>query len=222
MYQSAVLVHADMCLISKVPCVTLLDLMGIRVSFLLLILGRRWGRNDGGIYDGTLFQNEATLHERCYHLSKQLLLQSVPDQQIPKTAESIPVRNLIAGINTAEFRKCAAVDCLCHCCLVTQVIEVLQQIQSEHDLQRIGFVAALSFVIARLNHGKPFSPRDDPLDLTEKFFFLRPHLRQFIAECGNCHLFIHGFIISHSAVFGTFFCAVLPYILSNHDTYSVT
>ena len=44
----------------------------------------------------------------------------------------------------------------------------------------------------------------------EKFFFLRPHLRQFIAECGNCHLFIHKFIISHSAVFGTFFCAVLP------------
>ena len=78
------------------------------------------------------------------------------------------------------------------------------------DLQRIGFVAALSFVIARLNHGKPFSPRDDPLDLTEKFFLLRPHLRQFIAECGNCHLFIHKFIISHSAVFGSFFCAVLP------------
>ena len=44
----------------------------------------------------------------------------------------------------------------------------------------------------------------------EKFFFLRPHLHQFIAECGNCHLFIHKFIISHSAVFGTFFCAVLP------------
>ena len=28
----------------------------------------------------------------------------------------------------------AAVDCLCHCCLVTQVIEVLQQIQSEHEM----------------------------------------------------------------------------------------
>ena len=78
------------------------------------------------------------------------------------------------------------------------------------DLQRIGFVAALSFVIARLNHGKPFLPRDDPFNLTEEFLFLRPHLRQFIAECGNCHLFIHKFIISHSAVFGTSFCAVLP------------
>ena len=35
---------------------------------------------------------------------------------------------------------------------IKPTIEVLQQIQSEHDLQRIGFVAALSFVIARLNH----------------------------------------------------------------------
>ena len=74
-----------------------------------------------------------------------------------------------------------------------------------------------AIVIARLNHGKPFSPRDDPLDLTEKFFFLRPHLRQFIAECGNRHLFIHKFIISHSAVFGTFFCAVLPQAFGTPD-----
>ena len=102
-YQSAVLVHADMCLISKVLSVSLFDLMGIRVSFLLLILGRRWGRNDGGIYNGALFQNEATLHECCYHLSEQLFLQSVPDQQIPESAESIPVRNLIAGIHAAEI-----------------------------------------------------------------------------------------------------------------------
>ena len=132
------------------------------------------------------------------------------DQQIAKTAKGIAVWTLIAGIDAAEIRKRTAVDCFCCGCLITQVVKILQQIQPQHDLQRIGFVAALSFVIARMNHGKPFSPRDDPLDLTEKFFFLRPHLRQFIAECGNCHLFIHKFIISHSAVFGTFFCAVLP------------
>ena len=77
-------------------------------------------------------------------------------------------------------------------------------------VQRLGFVAALSFVIARLNRGKPFLPRDDPFNLAEKFFFLRPHLRRFVAECGNRHLFIHKFIISHLAVYGTFFCAVLP------------
>ena len=50
-----------------------------------------------------------------------------------------------------KSEKRTAVDCFRYGDLVTQVIEVLQQIQSEHDLQRIGFVAALSFVIARLD-----------------------------------------------------------------------
>ena len=54
-------------------------------------------------YFDTLLQNEATFHECCYHLSEQLLLQSVPDKQIPESAESIPVRNLIAGIHAAEI-----------------------------------------------------------------------------------------------------------------------
>ena len=47
-------VYADMCFIPKVPGITLLDLMGIRISFLFLILGRRWGRNDYILLDLTL------------------------------------------------------------------------------------------------------------------------------------------------------------------------
>ena len=62
-------------------------------------------------------------------------------------------------------------------------------------------------------------PRDDPFNLLEKFFFLCPHLRQFIAEYGKCHLFIHKFIISHLishlALSRSFFCAVLPYLFLN-------
>ena len=45
-------------LVPKVPGVALLDLVGIRIPFLFLILGRRGGGNDGGIYNGALFQNE--------------------------------------------------------------------------------------------------------------------------------------------------------------------
>ena len=64
--------------------------------------------------------------------------------------------------------------------------------------------------VAALYHDAPFLPRDDPFNLLEKFFFLCPHLRQFIAECGKCHLFIHKFILSHLALSRSFFCAVLP------------
>ena len=67
---------------------------------------------------------ETALHKRCYHLSEQLFLQSVLDQQVPEPAKGIPVRNLVAGIDAAELRKCAAVDGFCHSSFVTQVIEV--------------------------------------------------------------------------------------------------
>lgn len=70
-----------------------------------------------------------------------------------------------------EIRKSAAVDCLRYRCLIAEIVQVLQQVQPKHDFQRVRFVAALSFVVARLNQLKPFLPQDNPFDLREKFFF---------------------------------------------------
>ena len=151
MNQSAVPINADMCLIAEVPGIAFLHLMCIRVPLLFRILGGRRGGNNGGIHDCSLFQNETSFHKCGNHLREQLLLQSVLDQQIAKTTKGISVRNLITGIDAAEIRKRTAVDHFCYGCLITQVIQILQQVQSQHGLQRIGFVAALSFVIARLD-----------------------------------------------------------------------
>ena len=151
MNQSTVPVNADMCLIAEVPGIAFLHLMCIRVPLLFLILGGRRGGNNGGIHDRSLFQNETSFHKCGSHLREQLLLQSVLDQQIAKTTKGISVRNLITGIDAAEIRKRTAVNHFCYGCLITQVIQILQQVQSQHGLQRLGFVAALSFVIARLD-----------------------------------------------------------------------
>ena len=64
-------------------------------------------------------------------------------------------------------------------------------INAEHQFQIVGLVAAFSFVITRLNEGNPLSPRNDAVDLFQKLFFLRPHLRQLIGEGGQTHLFVH-------------------------------
>lgn len=101
--QSAVLIRANMSLVAKVPCIAFLDLMCIRVSLFLLVLVGRRRRDNGRIYDRSLFQDNALFGERGYNLSKQLLLQSVFHQQIPKAAYGISVRHLIAGINAAEI-----------------------------------------------------------------------------------------------------------------------
>ena len=114
------------------------------------------------------------------------------------------------GIDAAEIRKRTAVDRFCDSCLIAQVVQVLQQIQPQHDLQWIGFVAALSFVIARLNHGKPFLPRDDPLNLGQKLFF-------FVRTCANSSLnaeiviCLSMLVLYHIRQYLAYFsCAVLP------------
>ena len=42
------------------------------------------------------------------------------------------------------------------------------------DASKIDYEA---LIIARFDHFEPFAPRDDSLDLRQKLFFLRPHLR---------------------------------------------
>ena len=59
------------------------------------------------------------------------------------------------------------------------------------QFQIVGLIPALSFVIARLDFRNPFSPRNDAIDLRKKFFFLRPYIRQSIAERGQRYLLIH-------------------------------
>lgn len=50
--------YPDMRLIAEVPGIAFFHLMGIRISLLFLIPGRRRGGNDGGIYNRSLFQNQ--------------------------------------------------------------------------------------------------------------------------------------------------------------------
>ena len=77
--------------------------MCIRIPLLLLVLGGGGRGNNGGINNRSLFQDK-TLFRQCSHdLREQLLLQSILHQQVPKAANGISVRHLIAGINAAEI-----------------------------------------------------------------------------------------------------------------------
>ncbi len=113
------------------------------------------------------------------------------NQQVTEPPQRITIGNLVARIHAAEVRKGAAVNYFCYRTFIRQVVEILQHINAEHQFQIVGLVAALSFVITRLNEGNPLSPRNDAVDLFQKLFFLRPHLRQLIGEGGQTHLFIH-------------------------------
>lgn len=63
----------------------------------------------------------------------------------------------------------------------------MRQIQSGHDLRRIGFAAALSAAEARRNRRRPFLPRDGVRSIRIRKPFLRPLLRRFVTEYGTLH-----------------------------------
>ena len=80
MNHSAVLVHADMRLISKVPGVALLDLTGVRISLLFTIFCGGWRCNDRGVHNGPFFEDKSSLLQKLHYLAKKLLLQSIAYQ----------------------------------------------------------------------------------------------------------------------------------------------
>lgn len=70
---------------------------------LVLVFCKGWSGNDGRVNDSALFQKKAFLPQQLYYLCKQLFLQTIVHKDIPKAAECIPVRHLIAGLYAAEF-----------------------------------------------------------------------------------------------------------------------
>ena len=191
MHQAAVPVYADMRLIAEVPRVALLGLVCVRITLLVLVLGGRGRRNNRGVHHRSLLENQSAPHEHHDDLCEKLLLQAVLYQQIAEPPQRVAIGNLIARIHPAELRNGAAVNDLRYRAFVRQVVKVLQHIDAKHQFQIVGLVAALSFVIERLNACDPRSLRNDAVDLFQKLFFLRPHLRQFVGEGGQTQLFIY-------------------------------
>lgn len=163
------------------------------------------------IYNCAFLEDEALFREPLHHLGKQFLLNAVLLKDMPKPSQCISIWHLVAGINAAKLRKRAAVYDLCHGSHVREVIQILKHIDPQHQFQIVGLISALPLVIARLDFRNPFSPRNDAIYLRKKFFFLRPYIRQLIAECGQCYLFIHRHIVPFGGLYCTpLFCAVLP------------
>ena len=79
---------------------------------------------------------------------------------MPKTPDGIAIRYLIAGVHAAELRERTAVDDFIARRVIREVVEVLQHIDSEHQFQVVGLIAALSFVIVRLHDPNPLRPRN--------------------------------------------------------------
>lgn len=130
-----------------------------------------------------------------------------------KSTQDAQNKFLPQGLQRQRNQKRTAVDHLCYCAHVRQVVQILCPLNAQYSLQIIVLIAVLSFIIEQLYERGPLSPRNDPIDLCPKFFLLCPHLCQFIAQVRQPHLFIPVFTMPlFSAVI---FCAVLPQLFYN-------
>ena len=94
------------------------------------------------------------------------------DQQIPKPSDGVTVRNLIAGLYFTEIRKRAAVNDFVSGSFVRKVVQVLDKVDSQHQLKIVGFVAARSFIIARLDQLVQLPPWHDGFREIPAYAFL--------------------------------------------------
>ena len=166
--------------------------MRLRVTFLFPVFRGRGRLYKGRIHDCAFFEYQTLLNQKLPHLREELFLYPVFFQQAPETPDSVPVRNLPRPVRSAERRKRPAVNRFVPCRHIRQRIQVLNHEQPEHEFQAVGLIAALSFIIVRLDDGFPFSPRNQTLHLFQKFLFVCAQLRQFISPYGDIHLIFHA------------------------------
>ena len=76
--------------------------------------------------------------------------------------------------------------------------------------QVAGLVAALSFVVVRLDLLDPFGLRRQAGHLRKEGCFVGFHFGQFVLDEGQAQLLIHVFIIPNGGILSYNFCAVLP------------
>ena len=82
---------------------------------------------------------------------------------------------------------------------------------SQHQLQVVGLISALSLIVARSNQLLQLSPRHDPFDLFQKFSLMRFDFFQFVINKRQIHLFVHVLILPlFGDLFYRFLYAVLP------------
>ena len=64
-----------------------------------------------------------------------------------ETIDSISDRNIIWSAYAAELSKCMTIKYLVHYCRIRKIVKVLQNEDSQHQFQCIGFVATFPFVL---------------------------------------------------------------------------
>lgn len=175
--------HAEM------PLIALLGLLHFGVARFLLVLGRGWGADDGGVHNRPLGNLEAAPVQVASDFLEDLPAQIVPLQQMAKLAESGFIRHrLLSQINARKLAHRHRVIQRFFHRRILEIKPVLQAVDSNYPLQINRPTAVTGSGIHRRHQRAKPAPRNQPLHLRQK---RRPPRRFCVAfeSCsGQCHL----------------------------------
>lgn len=111
------------------------------------------------------------------NLRSEFILHLILDEDIAKATNRVAVGHLIAACDLTKLREGPAINHLGSYSHIGYIVDHLQDIDPQHQLQVVGLVAVLSFVIARLDQFDPFAPRNQLVHLLKEFFLVCLHFR---------------------------------------------
>ena len=129
---------ADVGFHSMVPLISFLCLVHFRVPFATAVLGGTGCSDDGGIDDGAAVQHESAWPKHGIDGLEELLGQIVFFQQVAETQDADPIRQPSVFFHSGKRAVQRRLEQGLFHGDVTQVKELLEQVQAQHGLVRNG------------------------------------------------------------------------------------
>jgi hypothetical protein len=185
-------IHPDVDLHPEIPLVAFPSLVHLGISLCLLILGRAWSRDDGGIVDRSLPYGHSVGFEMNLHRLENLRDEIVFLQQMPKRQDSCLIGDPVGDQGDAgKATHGRYLDQRILHRRIDQVVPLLHQMNPQRGLKRRGRPTTLTadLGVVGLDQIDQRIPRHNSLHLAQKSLAPGPLFRRGLLVITKAELF---------------------------------
>ena len=191
-HQARICIHTNVRLHAKVPLITLLDLVHIRVAFTAAVFGGAWCGNQGGVYYGAGLKHQTARGQFGVDAVQDPRSQAVGLQEMAKAQDGGLIGD--AGHARVQVGKLPVQGYVMQALFHGRVgvpKELLQQMDAQHHLKRKGRAPVLACRGVRRNQGQQITPRRNGIHLGQQLTLSRDFGGQLKSGGGEAYLFHH-------------------------------
>lgn len=186
-HQTRLGVHADVAFHSKVPLISLLGLMHLRVALAALVLGRTRCRDQGGVHHSAGLEHQAMCAQFGVDDVQNLRSEVVLFEHVAESQNADPIRDALGAADTDKGAIEAGLEQGLLGSQIGQAKPLLQTVNAQHHRQLKRRTAGCRHWRMRADDRQQFIPRHDALHLIEQHLFAgapRAHIK---AKIGLFH-----------------------------------